>query len=192
MALNQLVRKNLIEEEFQNATLLAKAARLRLTGPIPQHGISSTCRHVPVLPGCTHYIGSTERGGQDCWETGRCCRESVSSQVASGFSKFYVTLRRVEVIRCRVGFAKQKVRERGVEDRTRLVNFYFASSMLQKRQIEAASSLESNGTTPMDTPEEATHIITNSNRFHGWQNVQQGAAIVTVRGYLFLSIQSFL
>ena len=75
------------------------------------------------------------------------------------------------------------------------VNFYIASSIPQKRQIEVASSLEFNGATPVDTPEEATHVITNSDRFNGWQDVKQGAVIVTVSRYLklvFLSVESLL
>jgi hypothetical protein len=63
----------------------------------------------------------------------------------------------------------------------RSVKHYLPETLPQERRSDLASVIESNGGQKAQTIHSATHIITNSYRFQGWQDVPQGVEIVTVR-----------
>lgn len=60
------------------------------------------------------------------------------------------------------------------------VLYHLASSFSPQRKAELSNVLEANGASP-EPLSTATHVITNSNRFEGWQSVGDDVAVVTVR-----------
>jgi hypothetical protein len=60
------------------------------------------------------------------------------------------------------------------------VIYHLSSSLPLERQIELSHVLDSNGAESAKTLDEATHIITNSHRFEGWQDIGETVSVVTV------------
>jgi hypothetical protein len=60
------------------------------------------------------------------------------------------------------------------------VKYYLSSSLPLERRNELSHVLDSNGAEKANSLQEATHIITKSHRFEGWQDVGDHASVVTV------------
>lgn len=60
------------------------------------------------------------------------------------------------------------------------VKYHLSPSLPPELQSNLSYALEANGATKVALGK-ATHIITDSNQFEGWQTVQDGVAVVTVR-----------
>lgn len=63
------------------------------------------------------------------------------------------------------------------------VRYWLSESLPPERQDIQRNYLDSNGAQAVDSIEDATHIITNSEQFEGWKRVEDGdinAAVVTV------------
>jgi hypothetical protein len=72
------------------------------------------------------------------------------------------------------------------------VKYYLSPSLPQELQSKLSIALADDGATrvPLD---EASHVITNSNQFEGWETVADTVLIVTVRVRLSLVLEdSFL
>jgi hypothetical protein len=68
------------------------------------------------------------------------------------------------------------------------VRYYLSPTLSQHYSQELASILDSNAGEPVDKVEDATHVISNTDRFDGWQAVAEGAFICTV-GNLVLDMR---
>ena len=62
------------------------------------------------------------------------------------------------------------------------VKYCLSSSLDTETQSRLSLALADNGATRVPL-EEATHVITNSIQFEGWQTVADGVFVVTVRVY---------
>ena len=60
------------------------------------------------------------------------------------------------------------------------VSYHLSSSLPPSRAQELDVVLINNGATPADSLATATHVVTNSNQFEGWQNVAENTLVVTV------------
>ena len=58
------------------------------------------------------------------------------------------------------------------------VLYFVSPSLPEERHLEVSELLLANGGLG-SALNEATHVITNTNRFEGWQTVREGVAIVT-------------
>jgi hypothetical protein len=61
------------------------------------------------------------------------------------------------------------------------VVFHLSSSLSDERRAELKHVLVQNGAKQAKTIHLATHVITNTNKFEGCQDVYQEVAVVTVR-----------
>ncbi|KAF7361822.1 hypothetical protein MVEN_00526500 [Mycena venus] len=59
------------------------------------------------------------------------------------------------------------------------VKHYLPETLPQERRSQLTHAIESNGGETAETIDSATHIITNSHRFQGWQDVPEGVKIVS-------------
>ncbi|TFK70491.1 hypothetical protein BDN72DRAFT_958770 [Pluteus cervinus] len=59
------------------------------------------------------------------------------------------------------------------------IKFHISLSIPDQKRTQITSLLSSNGATEVDDVQEATHIISNSHRFEGWQDVDPETEVVT-------------
>jgi hypothetical protein len=64
------------------------------------------------------------------------------------------------------------------------VKFYIPETLSQERSSQLTHAIESNGGERADTIQSATHIITNSHRFQGWQDAED-VTTVSVRPTIY-------
>lgn len=60
------------------------------------------------------------------------------------------------------------------------VKYFLPSSFTEQREVDLCAALDSNGATRTSSVQDATHIVTNSYRFEGYDDVGEGAVVVTV------------
>lgn len=70
------------------------------------------------------------------------------------------------------------------------VQFHISSCVPPERQEQLLHVLKSNGGNEANSLDEATHVITTSNRFEGWQEAGENVSVVTVS--LFDCNESFV
>ncbi|KAJ7084479.1 hypothetical protein B0H15DRAFT_849331 [Mycena belliarum] len=59
------------------------------------------------------------------------------------------------------------------------VKFYLPETLSPKRRSQITHGIERNGGERVDTILSATHIVTNSSRFHGWQDIDENVEVVS-------------
>ncbi|KAJ7497377.1 hypothetical protein FB451DRAFT_1076020 [Mycena latifolia] len=59
------------------------------------------------------------------------------------------------------------------------VKFFLPETLSQQRRSQITHGLERNGGERADTIHSATHIVTNSSRFHGWQDVDEQVQVIS-------------
>ena len=61
------------------------------------------------------------------------------------------------------------------------IRYYLSPTLTQEKREFLQYTLDNNGAKAAGSLSEATHVISNSDRFEGWQDVGEETAVVTVR-----------
>lgn len=70
------------------------------------------------------------------------------------------------------------------------VRYYLSPTLSKQTLQEFANILDVNEAEHVDRPQDATHVISNTDRFDGWESVPQSTVMVTVCPILFLLMKN--